>query len=122
MMTCCFWLCLVTVIFVHSNQLDSNYVDRNIKKIAFGSCNNLKFPFDYIQTIIGSEPDVWLWKGDIVYGRTKHETDLTNIRKNHLRVVSVNIHHICFVYPHHSSPCTEKSCIISKIIILKCHY
>lgn len=72
--------------------LDSNHPDRNIKKIAFGSCNNLRWALDHFQTIADIDPDVWLWTGDIVYGRTKHGTDLTKIRKNYDKVVSMFYH------------------------------
>lgn len=82
-----FSVIIIEIVNVISISLDSYYPNKNIKKIAFGSCNNLRFPLDYIQNIIDIQPDVFLWTGDIVYGRTKHGTDLTNIRKNYQKLV-----------------------------------
>ena len=85
----CLYLLSNLSVSVYSIYLDSNYTDRNIKKIAFGSCNNLRWQLDHFQTIADIDPDVWLWTGDIVYGKTKHGTDLSNVRKNYERVVCI---------------------------------
>ena len=68
---------------VDDTILDSDYSNRQIKRIAFGSCNNLKYPFDYWQNIIDLNVDAWLWTGDIVYGKTKHGTDVSVIADNY---------------------------------------
>lgn len=40
-------------------------------RIAFGSCNDLRKPARLWEAIFESEPDVWLWLGDIIYADTE---------------------------------------------------
>jgi len=47
-----------------------------ITRIAFGSCNREYKPQPLWQPIIACKPDLWIWLGDIVYGR---EEDLDNL-------------------------------------------
>eukprot|EP01084_Bolivina_argentea_P115314 205085_1 len=85
-------LTIITFILTHSIHLDSNHQHKNIKKIAFGSCNNLRYPLDYLQNIINIKPDIWLWIGDTVYGKTKHGTDLSNIANDYKRLKSHSLY------------------------------
>lgn len=45
-------------------------LSKNLSTIAFGSCNKLHLPQDMWAGIVASQPDLWIWLGDIVYADT----------------------------------------------------
>ncbi len=47
-----------------------------ITRIAFGSCNREYKPQVLWQPILATQPDLWIWLGDIVYGRADDLADL----------------------------------------------
>lgn len=47
-----------------------------LHRIAFGSCNREYKPQLIWKPILECKPDVWIWLGDIVYGRADDLTDL----------------------------------------------
>lgn len=67
----------------HIEHLDSYYPNKYLQKIGFGSCSKTKYPLKYLETLVKYPPDLWLWTGDIVYGKTKHCTDLSHIISNY---------------------------------------
>lgn len=59
-------------------QLDTQGVVRasldsvtHIDRIAFGSCNHQGLPQEMWLNILESDPDLWIWLGDNIYGDTK---------------------------------------------------
>lgn len=47
-----------------------------VVRIAFGSCSRQDRPQPLWQPIIDTQPDVWIWTGDIVYGDTEDMDEL----------------------------------------------
>lgn len=47
-----------------------------LTRIAFGSCNREYKPQLLWQPILACQPELWIWLGDIVYGRADDLTDL----------------------------------------------
>lgn len=47
-----------------------------VARIAFGSCNREYKPHPLWKSIIECKPDLWIWLGDIVYGRADNLPDL----------------------------------------------
>jgi hypothetical protein len=43
---------------------------KTLQTIAFGSCNKSDMPQDYWQNIGKTNPDLWIWLGDIIYADT----------------------------------------------------
>ncbi len=41
--------------------------DAPLRRIAFGSCNAQQYPQPIWQAVVDSDPDLWIWTGDIVY-------------------------------------------------------
>jgi alkaline phosphatase D len=54
--------------------------DRPIQRIAFGSCNREYKPQPLWKPIRECQPDLWIWLGDIVYGRAD---DLPNLAQRY---------------------------------------
>jgi alkaline phosphatase D len=47
-----------------------------LKRVAFSSCNRDYKPQILWKPILETQPDVWIWLGDIVYGRANDPADL----------------------------------------------
>src|SRR3954470_4006262 len=47
-----------------------------LERIAFGSCNREYKPQPLWKPIRECKPDLWVWLGDIVYGRADNLSDL----------------------------------------------
>lgn len=47
-----------------------------LRRIAFGSCNMQKYPQPIWQAVIDSDPDLWIWTGDIVYAKADSSIEL----------------------------------------------
>lgn len=45
-------------------------IQKNISRIAFGSCNRQDSPQPLWEPIRNEEPDLWIWLGDNIYGDT----------------------------------------------------
>ncbi len=41
--------------------------DAPLRRIAFGSCNAAQYPQPIWKAVVESDPDLWIWTGDIVY-------------------------------------------------------
>ena len=55
---------------------EENPVGLPIERIAFGSCNREYRPQLIWKPILACKPELWIWLGDIVYGRADDLTDL----------------------------------------------
>jgi alkaline phosphatase D len=44
---------------------------RPLQTIAFGSCNRQDLPQDIWQDVLHTQPDLWIWLGDNIYGDTE---------------------------------------------------
>jgi len=60
---------LLTLGLAVSSVFGQDSGDRPIERIAFGSCNRDYKPQPLWQPIRDCKPDLWIWLGDIVYGR-----------------------------------------------------
>ncbi|MBL8149093.1 MAG: alkaline phosphatase family protein [Blastocatellia bacterium] len=49
-------------------------------RLAFGSCSKITLPQPIWRPIINSEPDLWLWLGDIIYADTE---DMSEMRRQY---------------------------------------
>jgi alkaline phosphatase D len=49
---------------------------KTLQTIAFGSCNKSDMPQDYWQNIGKTNPDLWIWLGDIIYADTENMNQL----------------------------------------------
>src|SRR3954471_14839761 len=57
-----------------------------LQRIAFGSCNREYKPQPLWKPIRECKPDLWIWLGDIVYGKAADPKDLERryrVEKNH---------------------------------------
>ena len=59
-----------------ATQLFAEEPGTPIERIAFGSCNREYRPQVLWKPIRECKPDLWIWLGDIVYGRADNLTDL----------------------------------------------
>lgn len=81
-----------------NNKTSQSYVSKHlstvkeIKTIAFGSCNKRDKNQSYWQTILNEDPDIWIWGGDNVYG----DTDNTSILSNKYNEQKNNEHYAYF--------------------------
>lgn len=60
-----------------------------LERIAFGSCNREYKPQSLWKPIRECKPNLWIWLGDIVYGRADDLTDLARryrAEKDHPRL------------------------------------
>ena len=56
--------------------------DKPLDRIAFGSCNRDYKPQPLWKPICDSKPDLWIWLGDIVYGRADRLAELAGKYRN----------------------------------------
>ncbi len=45
-------------------------LSRDLRVIAFGSCNKVHMPQNIWADVLANQPDLWIWLGDIVYADT----------------------------------------------------
>lgn len=57
--------------FAAAAALTSVHADEALKRIAFGSCARQDRPQPIWQAVMKSNPDLWVWTGDIVYADTE---------------------------------------------------
>ncbi|WP_281542899.1 alkaline phosphatase D family protein [Maribacter aestuarii] len=61
------------VVFIISCNANKPILDSNSREdftIAFGSCNKASLPNLLWDDVLSSDPDVWIWGGDIIYADT----------------------------------------------------
>jgi alkaline phosphatase D len=65
---CCFFLFHSFSFAQQQQQKRTVYFNSTeLKRLAFGSCNDQKKAQDWEAGVISTSPDVWLWLGDVVY-------------------------------------------------------
>lgn len=67
---CLLLLCLLCATLPASAQPDTE-TDSTRTRIAFGSCNNQREPQPLWQSIVATQPDLWVWLGDNIYADTQ---------------------------------------------------
>jgi alkaline phosphatase D len=65
-----------TNVGVVSKQIDTT---KPLEILAFGSCNKSDLPQDYWQNIGKTNPDLWVWLGDMIYADTENMDKLKTI-------------------------------------------
>ena len=56
-------------------NLERNYCDKNVTRIAFGSCNFQYIEPTILKYIVAFDPDLWIWLGDLLYLDKKYNND-----------------------------------------------
>lgn len=69
-------LVLLLALFVGATSAFGEDAGPPLQRIAFGSCNREYKPQLLWKPIRECQPDLWIWLGDIVYGRADNLTDL----------------------------------------------
>jgi alkaline phosphatase D len=62
-----------------SNKIEAS---KTLETIAFGSCNRSNLSQKYWQTIDKTNPDLWIWLGDMIYADTDNMDKLESMYKD----------------------------------------
>lgn len=71
-----FAIAFALAVTLASDVADAADIDQPLKRVAFGSCNREDRPQPLWRLIAATQPDLWIWLGDIVYGDAEKLPDL----------------------------------------------
>lgn len=74
-------LILIFAVSCSSNKKTLKNTSKNEFVIAFGSCNKASMPNLLWDDIANSNPDIWIWGGDIIYADTDDMDKLARMYK-----------------------------------------